>query len=193
MPVDVIETSATIDQETLRQKGVLGSAIMDGRTTMIMDIYELVETVHPEWGGKREQHIEVSKDVENAILLAEDSDFFRNQIIRYLEGDGHKVLAAEDGQAAWELLQKNVDKVRLVLTDIEMPRMDGLGLTRAIRADQRFAGLPIIALTSLAGEDDISRGKQAGITEYQIKLDREKLLEGVRHLLKENVKMGTSP
>lgn len=81
------------------------------------------------------------------------------------------------------MLDANADKVRLVLTDVEMPRLDGLGLTRAIRADQRFNSLPIIALTSLASEDDNARGLAAGVNEYQVKLDREKLLEGIKNLL----------
>jgi two-component system chemotaxis sensor kinase CheA len=66
------------------------------------------------------------------------------------------------------------------VTDIEMPRLDGLGLARRIRADGRTVGLPIIALTSLAGEEDMARGKSAGIDDYQTKLDRDQLLERLR-------------
>jgi two-component system chemotaxis sensor kinase CheA len=61
-----------------------------------------------------------------------------------------------------------------------MPRLDGLGLARRIRGDQRTAHLPIIAVTSLAGDDDIARGKSAGINDYQTKLDRDRLLEALR-------------
>ena len=93
------------------------------------------------------------------------------------------MLAAPDGEAAWELLLAESRKVRAVVTDIEMPRLDGLGLARRIRADQRTAHLPIIALTSLAGEDDIARGKAAGINDYQTKLDRDNLLAGLQRLL----------
>ena len=57
-------------------------------------------------------------------------------------------------------------------TDVEMPRLDGLALTRRIRADGRFAGLPIIALSSLAGEEEIARGMAAGVSEYQVKLEQ---------------------
>jgi len=67
-----------------------------------------------------------------------------------------------------------------VVTDIEMPRLDGLGLTRRIRADKRTALLPVIALTSLAGDEDIARGDAAGIDDYQTKLDRDRLLERLR-------------
>jgi two-component system chemotaxis sensor kinase CheA len=60
-----------------------------------------------------------------------------------------------------------------------MPRLNGLDLTRRVRADSRFTDLPIIALTSLAGEDEIARGLEAGVNEYQIKLDRDELLRSI--------------
>ena len=65
-------------------------------------------------------------------------------------------------------------------TDVEMPRLDGLQLTQRIRADGRFAELPIIALSSLAGEEEIARGLAAGVDEYQVKLNKDELLESVR-------------
>ena len=183
MPVDVVDTSAAIDHETLHQKGVLGSAIIDGNTTLILDIFEIVAALHPDWAAEAAQSAPQPNPDADVILLAEDSDFFRGQVRRYLESDGYSVISAVDGQEAWELLGSNAGKVKLVLTDIEMPRLDGLGLTRAIRADQRFSGLPVIALTSLASDEDNARGLAAGVNEYQIKLDREKLLEGIRNML----------
>ena len=69
------------------------------------------------------------------VLVADDSDFFRGQIQRLVEAVGCKVLAAEDGQAAWEILDQHAGAVDLLATDVEMPRLDGLSLTRRIRAD----------------------------------------------------------
>jgi two-component system chemotaxis sensor kinase CheA len=112
--------------------------------------------------------------------VADDSDFFRGQIQRLIEGEGCLVLAAEDGQAAWEMLERHAGQVDLLATDVEMPRLDGLGLTRRIRADARFAGLQIIALSSLAGEEEIARGLAAGVDEYQIKLDKDRLSDSIR-------------
>ena len=114
------------------------------------------------------------------MLVADDSDFFRGQIQRLVEAVGCRVLAAEDGQAAWEILDQHAGEVALVATDVEMPRLDGLALTRQIRADQRFAELPIIALSSLAGEEEIARGMAAGVTEYQVKLNADELVESIR-------------
>ena len=90
------------------------------------------------------------------------------------------MLAAPDGDAAWRLLLENLGQVQAVVTDIEMPCLDGLGLARRIRSDQRTRNLPIVAVTSLAGDDDIARGKAAGIDDYQTKLDRDQLLERLR-------------
>jgi two-component system chemotaxis sensor kinase CheA len=180
LPVDVVESAARIDQ-THRQKGVAGSTIIQKRTALIVDLYELVDACWPEWAAQQSaDQPPVAGARSCPVLLAEDSDFFRSQIRRFLEEDGYPVLAAADGEAAWELLLGNLDKVRAVVTDVEMPRLDGLGLARRIRADRRTAHLPIIALTSLAGEDDFARGMAAGIDDYQTKLDRDRLLDRVR-------------
>ena len=178
MPVDVVDAQVLIDQATHRQKGIAGSALINYCTTLIVDLYELVDAIHPDWRpaiAERQSAITGGA----TVLLVEDSDFFRAQIKRYLEEDGFTVLDAVDGEAAWDLLLRQWQRVRVVVTDIEMPRLTGLGLAGRIRADPRTAHLPIIAVTSLAGEEDIAKGKAIGINEYQIKLDREHLLAGV--------------
>jgi two-component system, chemotaxis family, sensor kinase CheA len=184
MPVDVAENTSAIDSSTHRQKGIAGSTIIDGQTTVIADLVELVDAAYPDWGGGAgTHHVSAPAGEKTTILLAEDSDFFRNEIRRYLEDDGYQVLDAPDGAIAWSLLQKNSAQVELVLTDIEMPNMNGLELTRHIRADSRVAKLPIIALSSLASDEDMAKGKSAGVDDYQIKLDRDALMGRVHNLL----------
>jgi two-component system chemotaxis sensor kinase CheA len=184
MPVDVVDTKTRIDETTHRQNGVAGSTIIRDRTALIVDLCGLVDARWPEWAALQVSETpQAAGELETTVLLAEDSDFFRAQVTRFLKEDGHNVLAAPDGEAAWELLLQNLDKVRAVVTDVEMPRLDGLGLARRIRADRRTAHLPIIALTSLAGEDDIERGNAAGINDYQTKVDRDRLSERVKEYL----------
>jgi len=186
MPVDVIETSAAVDTVTLRRPGISGSAIIRDRTTLALDVHELVESAWPGWAVESPGAEEALAGGEGPLLLlAEDSDFFRAQVKSYLEGGGYRVAAAEDGEAAWEQLEKLGSAVSLVVTDIEMPRLTGLELTKRIRADTRFAAIPVIALSSLAGEDDVSRARELGVDVYQVKIDREHLLESVRSLLGE--------
>jgi len=183
-PVDTIEMSLELDSQTLKQPGVMGSAIIHGRTTLLLDVYEFLEQLKPDWFKDRPRADAGASGDAPMILLAEDSTFFRGQVKRFINEAGYQVVDAEDGLAAWELLQKHADKVKLVVTDIEMPNLDGLGLTARIKGDQRFRHLPVIAVTSLAGEEDEARGRRAGVDDYQVKLDREQLLAKVGEFLR---------
>ncbi|MFW6258250.1 MAG: chemotaxis protein CheW, partial [Halochromatium sp.] len=183
LPVDVVQSEAAIDPRTHRQPGIVGSTILQERTVFLVDIHELVTRLHPDWDEGAAETKQLGAESNASILLAEDSDFFRAQVKKYLEEGGYTVLAAPDGEAAWSLLLDHLDAVRVVVTDIEMPRLNGLDLAKRIRADGRTASLPIVAVTSLAGSEDVARGKAAGIDHYQIKLDREQLLERVSQLL----------
>jgi two-component system chemotaxis sensor kinase CheA len=179
-PVDMIETKVAFDTQTRRQPGVAGSSILNGRTTLMLDIFELAETVkRPETNEVGEAGAAALRQT-GTVLVAEDSGFFRGQIVRLIEAVGYNVLVAADGQEAWELLDRHAGEVSAVATDIEMPRLDGLGLTKRIRADGRFATPPVIALSSLAAAEEIARGMAVGVTEYQVKLDPEQLLESIR-------------
>jgi two-component system chemotaxis sensor kinase CheA len=184
-PLDMIETHLTMDTVALRQTGVAGSALLGGNTTLMLDIFELAEAARGKWpdaeaGTPSFTPAQPVPKTVGTVLVAEDSEFFRGQIKRLIEAVGYKVLAAEDGQAAWELLDSHASEISVVTTDVEMPRLDGLGLTKRIRADGRFARLPIIALSTLAGEDEMARGLAMGVSEYQVKLDRDQLLESIR-------------
>ncbi|HUI55920.1 MAG TPA: chemotaxis protein CheW [Bryobacteraceae bacterium] len=172
-PVDVVEAAIDIDPHTLRQPGVMGSTVFRGRTTLVLEASELAQTAWPGW---QQEGPESSARLRGArVLIVEDSTFFRERVVKIMEGEGATALTAGDGEAAWEILGQNAPGVSLVVTDIEMPRLDGLELTRRIRSTPRLAGLPVIMLTSLAGEEEMERGRAAGATAYCIKLDRDQL------------------
>ena len=181
-PVDAKEISVEIDDETLKQKGILGSTIIGDHTTLLVDVYGLVHTLNPGWFPDRET-VQTAEGKSATILYAEDSNFFRNQVKGFMEEEGYKVIGAEDGIVAWNRLLEYSEEVTLVVTDIEMPNLNGYELSEKIRKDKRFADLPIIALTTMAGEEDIERGEAVGIDDYQIKLDREKLMRSVHDYL----------
>jgi two-component system chemotaxis sensor kinase CheA len=182
-PVDAQEINLTIDGTTLRQDGIMGSAIINEQTTLLVDIFEIVKALNPQW-------FEIPDVPQNdegeapTILFAEDSSFFRNQVKGSMEKEGFNVIEAEDGVIAWDLLQENADSISLVVTDIEMPNMDGFSLTQHIKRSPAFSHLPVIALTTLAGEEDIATGAKVGIDDYQIKLDREKLMNSIHNFLR---------
>ena len=135
--------------------GVAGSIVVDHKTVRLLDLYELAFAAHPKWFEEEKSGIpKVEEESPYRILLVEDSGFFRKQAKEYLVSEGFEIVEAEDGQYAWETLTTCDDTIDLVITDIEMPRMNGFELTRKIKTEPHFEGMPVIALTSLASDED---------------------------------------
>jgi two-component system chemotaxis sensor kinase CheA len=160
----------------------MGSIIVGNFTTLMIDMFDIVKTLNPDWFIERESVTRISKKAPESVtlLFAEDSAFFRNQVKGFFEEEGFNVVAAEDGAKAWDLLEEMGDKITGVVTDLEMPVMDGFELAKKIKTSSKYGHLPVIALTSLASESDVKKGKAAGIDSYEIKLDREQLVSVVR-------------
>lgn len=187
-PVDVEAFTGKIDARH-QQKGILGSCRIEDRTTLLVDMNALNphSTLENSPMALTQAPALQTEELPAAhgatIVLAEDSDFFRNQLVSLLESNHFTVRAHADGQLALDDLTECYPEVDLVLTDIEMPNMNGLEFTRAIRANPHLQHLPIVAITTLADDEDVERGKSVGVTEYQIKLDKEMLLQSIQKIL----------
>ncbi|MFH2059129.1 MAG: chemotaxis protein CheW [Pseudomonadota bacterium] len=177
--IDIIRGTYIIDEMTHKQPGIMGSTIINQEITLLADLYGIIDTIMPEWTKALKSKIK--DDTPANILVVEDSPFFLNQVVSFLSEIGYKPLTATDGVQGLDVL--NREKVDIVLTDIEMPNMNGLEMTRKIRADERFKNLPIIAVTSLAGDAAEKEGRDAGINDYLVKLDREKIIACVKKYL----------
>jgi two-component system, chemotaxis family, sensor kinase CheA len=180
--VDIREVSTEIDGLTFREPGVLGSLVLENQAIRLIDLYELARSAYPDW-VQEEQRATHAVQEQATILLAEDSGFFRRQVSNFLESHGHSVVACEDGQIAWDTLQDSQQTFHLVVTDIEMPNMTGFELCHRIKSHPGLSHLPVIALTSLADETSIQRGSESGVDDYQVKMDRDRLLSSVQRLL----------
>ena len=121
--------------------------------------------------------------VQRRILVAEDSITIRTLIRNFIENEGFYVKTTVDGLEAYEMLQK--EDFDLVLSDVEMPRMNGFELTAKIREDKRHADLPVILVTALETEYDKQRGMEAGANAYIVKSSFEKsnLVETINRLI----------
>lgn len=185
-PVDAVEVDLNIDASTLKQTGIMGSIIIGDYTTLMVDMFEIVKTLNPDWFVEGEAVTTRQQQAlpdEVTLLFAEDSAFFRNQVKGFFEDEGFNVLSAEDGAVAWDLLVEHADIINAVVTDLEMPVMDGFELTQKIKNHENYSHLPVIALTSLASESNIQKGRDVGIDSYEIKLDREQLVRVVKEFL----------
>jgi two-component system chemotaxis sensor kinase CheA len=116
------------------------------------------------------------------VLIAEDSITSRTLLKNILEASGFQVRTAIDGIDALTLLK--TEEFDIVVSDVEMPRMDGFGLTAAIRQDKDFAGLPVVLVTGLESREDRERGIDVGANAYIVKssFDQSRLVEVIRKL-----------
>ena len=131
------------------------------------------------------------------VLYADDSSVARNQIERTLTALGARGIACVNGRMAWEELTKMASAaesagrkakqlVRVILTDIEMPEMDGYILTKKIKSDPRFEGIPVLMHSSLSGMSNQQLGLSVGVDEYVPKFEPQRLSATLRRLLAGN-------
>ena len=178
-PLDTAEVAVDVDDRVFKQPGILGSMVIRKSTTLIVDIYGFIKTIQPQWLEQEE----AGEEERPTILLVEDAAFFREQVRAILNDEGFNVITAEDGVVAWNQLQAHDEEVSIVVTDIEMPNMNGFELSQKIKKDSRFSSIPIIAVTSLSEERHRIEGKKVGIDDYQLKLDRHKLIESIKKFI----------
>ncbi|MCY1542239.1 Gliding motility regulatory protein [compost metagenome] len=116
-------------------------------------------------------------------MIAEDSFTSRGLLKAILEGAGYQVATANDGLEAWNALKQG--PFDLLVSDVEMPRMDGFSLTSRIRADRELTQLPVVLVTALHSAEDRARGLQAGANAYLVKsgFEQDSLLDAIRRLI----------
>jgi two-component system chemotaxis sensor kinase CheA len=155
-----------------------GVAVLDdGRVVGVLSAAELVRRAQPGMGAAR------SSDGGRRVLVADDSLTTRSAMKALLEMAGYAVVPAADGEEALKLLRESA--ADLVVSDVQMPGLDGFGLARAMKADPRLCRTPVVLVTSLEGPEDRAAGLAAGADGYLVKRDveRGKLLDLVRQLL----------
>ncbi|MFO7566814.1 MAG: response regulator [Enhygromyxa sp.] len=161
-------------------RGVAGSAVLDGGDILlVLDAPALIDETQTTYFG----HSEAASTRRRRILVVDDSVTSRTLEKNILSSAGYEVLVAVDGMDAWNVLES--ETIDLVISDVEMPNMDGLTLARKIREVERHASLPIILVTSRGGPEDRLAGAEAGADAYVVKgaFDQDELLRAVARLL----------
>jgi len=166
-----------------RVRNVSGAAILGtGEVCMVLNPSDLIQSVqkHSRIGVFEESAEEAAQQV---VLLVEDSITTRTQEKRILEGAGYEVVTAVDGLDALNCLGRH--RFDAVVSDIEMPNMDGLTLCEKIREDKKYSEMPVILVTSLASEDDKKKGVEMGANAYITKggFEQEVLLDTIDRLI----------
>lgn len=166
-----------------RLRGYLGGTILgDGRIALLLDPGTLARTAP--WPLARLADAPAAPPLPPKVLVVEDSFTVRELQRSILEAAGYRVEVAHDGRQALERLAGDPE-IELVVTDVEMPELDGLALTRAIREDPARSTLPVVIVTSRATDGDRAEGIAAGADVYMTKssFDQQALLTTVGRLL----------
>jgi two-component system chemotaxis response regulator CheV len=169
--------------------------LKDKRLVMMMDVEKVLsETSRFDSDEQILKSVKPIGKENRTVFFADDSSVARNQIARTLDAMKVNHISAINGSAAWIELQKLADSaeaaqvplkdmIQVILTDVEMPEMDGYMLTRNIKADRRFAGIPVLMHSSLSSSSNQQLGKAVGVDEYVPKFEPQKLAQTLERLL----------
>ena len=197
--VDAVDTILRIDWANMRvppdmlakQSGgfVTAVTVLDGgKLVMMLDVERVLSETSrydDEFLFRNLQPLPVG---DRTVLFADDSSVARNQIIRTLEALNVRHVATINGGEAWRELQRIANYaestqqrasqfVQAILTDVEMPEMDGFILTKRIKSDPRLSDIPVIMHSSLSGSQNQQLGQSVGVDEYVSKFEPQKLAE----------------
>ena len=173
--------------------------LQDGRLVMLMDVEKiLAETTAGVDDDLIFSQVKPLQTENHTIFFCDDSPVARKQIERTLQALAVNYHFATNGKSAWEDLKRFAaqaeaahipltDLIQLILTDVEMPEMDGYILTKNIKSDPRFAGIPVIMHSSLSGMSNQQLGRSVGVDEYVSKFEPQRLAETLTRILEGNV------
>jgi two-component system chemotaxis sensor kinase CheA len=173
--IDIVEERLHIEVAG-SSEGILGSAVIKGQATEVIDVGHFLPMAFADWFSRKEMRPSVSAQ---SVLLVDDSAFFRNMLAPVLKAAGYKVRVAPNAQEGLTALRSG-QIFDVVLTDIEMPDMNGFEFAETIRADTHLSSMPIIALSSMVSPAAIERGRQAGFHDYVAKFDRPGLIAALK-------------
>lgn len=164
---------------------VYGTALYDGALAIILSPAELIAAGSAQPLAARFVAKEAAERVQRTILVVDDSITTRTLEKTILEGQGYRVLVDVDGLAGLERLRSGLERIDLVVADVEMPRMDGFALLSAIRNDPALKSLPVVMMTSRNSPDDVERGLSLGADAYVTKqeFDQGTLISVVQQLI----------
>ncbi len=173
--IDIVEERLHIEVAG-SSDGILGSAVIKGQATEVIDVGHFLPMAFADWFSRKEMR---PSQTAQSVLLVDNSAFFRNMLAPVLKAAGYKVRVAPSAQEGLVALRSG-QPFDVVLTDIEMPDMNGFEFAETIRADAHLSTMPIIALSSLVSPAAIERGRQAGFHDYVAKFDRPGLIAALK-------------
>jgi two-component system chemotaxis sensor kinase CheA len=173
--VDIVEERLDIQLASDRP-GVLGSAVINGSATEIIDIGHFLPLAFEDWFRRKS---DAGARTATTVLLVDDSAFFRDMLAAVLKAAGYRAVAVPSAADALGLLKAG-RRFDVVVTDIDMPEMNGFEFTQALRDNPRTAAVPVVALASMVSSAAIERGREVGFHDIVAKFDRPGLIAAIK-------------
>jgi len=173
--IDIVEERLDIEVSSDRP-GVLGYAVIRGATTEIIDVGHFLPQAFADWFRSRDPS---AARLARSVLLVDDSAFFRDLLAPLIKAAGYRVVTAASAADALAALKSDT-RFDLIVTDIEMPGMDGFALAEAVRAMPAAAAVPIIALATMVSAETVERGRAVGFHDFVAKFDRAGLVAAIK-------------
>ncbi|GGO14202.1 hypothetical protein GCM10007972_21070 [Iodidimonas muriae] len=180
--LDIVEDHAEI-KIVSGKPGMIGSAIIGEKATEVIDVAYYLAQAFDDWLKSRDQNTDVAPTRGTRVLLIDDSAFFRNMLKPLLKVAGYSLVCVDHAQAALDLREEG-ETFDLIISDIDMPGMDGFELAHILKKDGRWADTPLVALSSFSSPKHLERGRAAGFNDYIAKFDRKALLESLSQQIK---------
>ncbi len=175
--LDIVEEQLTVELAAERQ-GYIGSAIVAGKATDVIDAGYFLTLAFEDWFSPEAE----AEDGGKRVLVVDDSPFFRNLLAPLLSVAGYRVTTVESADRALGLCEAGED-FDVIISDIEMPGMNGFQFAETVRGSTRWQNTPIVALSSHTTPKDLHRGREAGFADYVAKFDRDALLNTLSETL----------
>jgi two-component system, chemotaxis family, sensor kinase CheA len=172
--VDIVEEALNVELGSERP-GLIGSAIVAGKATDLVDAGHYLMQAFDDWFGTVQDVDFGGVDRAKRVLLVDDSPFFRNLLTPLLSVAGYDVSTVESAGRALDLREAG-EEFDVIISDIEMPGMNGFEFAETIRSAGSWRDTPMVALSSHATPQDLDRGREVGFTDYIAKFDRDALL-----------------
>ncbi len=178
--VDIVEDRLQVELSSERP-GRIGSAIVAGHATDLVDAGYYLTQAFQDW-FKSDGPVEGGDGQLKRVLLVDDSPFFRNLLAPLLSVAGYEVTTAENADKALAFYEAGED-FDVIISDIEMPGMNGFQFAEAVKSSIRWQKTPMVALSSHASTKDLDRGRAVGFDDYVAKFDRDALLQTLHDTL----------
>ena len=171
--VDIVDQVLNVELESTRE-GIVGTAVIGGKSTEVMDVAHYLTSAFGDWfvGSEASDLVDGG---QTRVLLVDDSPFFRGMLTPVLTVAGYKVVTADSPDAALQLREEGL-QFSIIISDIEMPGMDGFQFAEEVKKSGAWQNVPMVALSSRDSAADFDRGRQVGFDDYVTKYDRDTLL-----------------